>query len=123
MKRIIITMFVIIGLAGLAITMEHSGLTVGIQKAEAAKIKTRSKCQSAKKQYKSYNRALKRQVKTLNKVHNKILKVSPNRVVGYTQEVINQAQGVYDAAMKLKAQAALIQQYCVEDKQMAEPLI
>jgi len=121
----VISMVAVFGLvmASEGYFLNSYSLSISMPKAEAARIKTRGKCASAKKQYKSYNRALKRQIKDLKKAHRRIYKVSPNRIVGYTQEVLNKADGVTRVARNLKTQAGIIQRNCVEKKQAAEPLI
>jgi len=124
MKKLSIAMVLLaFGLLSFDMSESTTSVTVGVQSADAAKIKTRGKCSSAKKQYKSYNRALKRQIKDLEKSHKRIYKVSPNRIVGYTQELLNNANGVTQAARNLETQAKIIQRECVENKQMDEPLI
>jgi len=104
-------------------SFDNYSVSISTPSAQATKIRTRGKCSSAKKQYKSYNRALRRQIKDLKKAHKRIFKVSPNRIVGYTQEVLNKTNGVTQAARNLKRQATIIQRECVRNKQMNEPLI
>ena len=119
MKKIVVS---ILTLAVFLIGISFSGF-VGIQDSEAARIKTKTACGSAKKQYKSYNRTLRKQIKALKKAHNRVFKVSSNRIVGYTEQIVSSVNAVHSTSKKLKAQANLIQRHCVKNRTMAEPLI
>lgn len=85
-----------------------------MKKANPGRKAERVKCKSAKKLYKGLNRTLRLQIKAFNKAQNRVSKASPDKIVEYTQEVVNRTLGIRTAANNLSRQAKTVQNLCVK---------